>query len=169
MAYVKEFTHAEHASNTRAAERFIKDNGLTGPQMEVLRNAARPWQYRGISKNRTPHDGQVSFYGVMDKTIAKLREEGYIADEYEHSEEKRAALYNEAEALIVGAWDITNNPDPFRRIEDQEGILAWRAALVDLRLAEGKLKARDVKVTRITAKGREVVAEFLGLLGIVED
>src|ERR1700734_1083686 len=167
MAYIKEFPYEEQKQNTRNSKAVLDKWSLTGPRMDVLRRAARPCKY---SADGEAHDGQISTYGVMDKTLAALRSGGFIGDEYELTEDQRIAAMNKAMALITEAHAIFHNHfSPFEVLQTEDGLVSWKVVLADLRVAEAKLKVRDTKVTRITAKGREAVAEFLGALGIVEE
>lgn len=134
---------------------------LTSAQMDVLRRGAAKWNYDKTAL----HDGRVNTYGVRADTMTALREGGFVGMEYDLTEEQRHTLREEACALIREAFALADG-DPFDYVC---GVLRYVVVRGRLLEAEANHEAIDVRVERITAKGREAAAEWKQIIGAVEE
>jgi hypothetical protein len=171
----------ETGAGLRTAEQRMKDaravlkkHGITETQADALRTASR--KYSNSLKNKGDlHDGTVSEYGVMSKTLLALSELKLITFEYKVAEEKeRRRLECRAEGIIITAFDIARmcqscslTPQYFS--DENPSTPPWMLVRADLNTAHGIYAALDVKVWRITEAGRKVAAEWKAALGAVEE
>lgn len=164
---------AHAAKLGRAVE---KKYGLSGPQIGILRDAARKW----VGYTATPvcgppqlHDGQVSSYNVRQDSLDALRAKGFITTAYLYSDAEREKRAEKATRLMGDAFRTARTYEPKERLPlgaKEDGTYpAWKMVIKTLQEAEALLKGNEQKVTRITDAGREVAAEFKFAIGAEEE
>lgn len=164
----------------RDAKAFLAKHGLTLPQMEILRHAAR--KYTNLveplysdGRPRQLHNGAVQTFNIRTETQSKLRDGGWI--HYTHTvddPDERGRIETKRINLVETAWRMAKSNSPnvlVSAIEDEGGakLPAWKEVHCTLSIAKTLENSLFHKSWKITDKGRKVVADFKKLIGAEEE
>lgn len=159
-----------------AGKAVLKKYSLTGPQMEVLRNAARKWK-NGRNDKEGLHDGQISTFGTHSTTLEILTGRGFLFKEHLHSAQERANRAARSNEIARKAFLVARNYDPYELMQSDStsdiGVVidtpVWQVVLEMLNKVKDDTKENQIVVTRITDQGRAIVDEFKTAIGAEEE
>lgn len=140
-------------------------HGLTASQLDVLWQAARKHDpnYQNVLNL-----GKVSHYSVLTKTLAILKQKGFIGDAHVILEpQQRDELRRRSRELIDRAFRLASLQDPFMlgRFDQTEKTEAWLSVLDDLQNAKKIHADLAAKCLRLTDLGVKVAQEYIDMVG----
>lgn len=157
------------ANAAKFARVIEKKYELSGPQLGILRTAARKYKTH-LSKEE--HNGEVETYNVRQDTLNVLIAKGLIHNDFLYSEDERARRVAMAEQIKIKMFETCRAvmPNDHLHIDETMGsIPAWKLVYRELERVAALLKGNMTKVIRITDAGRAVAEEFKFAIGAEEE